>query len=362
MSPKFSFDKALNIYKNKIDISIAEYAASARQSTEMNYGFRSLAAVEPYLAILEAGGKRLRGALVMAGYQMMGGQNKKMILQAARAIEMLHAYVLIVDDIQDRSLLRRGSPTAHKLIEELHIKNSWKDEPEHIGIALGINSALIGGHAAQMTLANLDVSDDLRIKVMNITNHTLAVTLHGQTNDLLNAIAGDVTPETIDNVMQWKTAHYSFLNPIHVGMVLAGAPCEDTNAITDYALNAGKAFQVTDDLLIFSHDRDSLGKDPIDDVREGKQTLCTVYAYKKASQVDQVFLNSALGNKNLTEQEFKRFKQILIESGAVDHCRSLASEYAERARTSLDKHKDRWNSESVTFLDELAAYILTRTK
>src|SRR5687767_5538121 len=91
-------------YKKAIDADIAQYAAYLRGSTETQYGQKVLEAeVEVFLDLLARGGKRIRGALVMAGYEMCGGTNRAMITQAARAIEMLHIYILIIDDIQDRS-------------------------------------------------------------------------------------------------------------------------------------------------------------------------------------------------------------------------------------------------------------------
>ncbi|MGI9028249.1 MAG: polyprenyl synthetase family protein [Candidatus Saccharimonadales bacterium] len=357
-----SFKRHLAQYKTLLDADLADYTTTIQARTQKDYGERSLVAVDPYCALLQAGGKRIRGRLVMIGYEMMCGTDQKMIIQAARALEMIHAYILIVDDVQDRSHTRRGSPTAHRIITQQHQSNGWKNDPDHLGISLALNGALLGLHAAEMVLANLEVPDELRVKAINITNHTMMITIHGQTNDLLNEIADDVSSDTLKNVMQWKTAHYTLLNPLHVGMVLADAGCEDTNAITQYALHTGYAFQITDDLLLFSTAKDNSGKDPIDDIREGKQTILTVHAAVSASPKDATFVALCLGKKDLTNDEFERFKQVLIDCGAVGQARQQASEHVAIARQSLVEHKDRWKPESVAFLDELAQYILDRKK
>src|SRR5690606_34834055 len=105
------------------DADIAAYAEDVRKSTLEQYGQRVLdIEINLFLDMLERGGKRIRGGLVMAGYEMCGGTDRGMIVQAARAIEMLQAYILIIDDIQDRSSLRRGKPTIHKLVEAYHRK------------------------------------------------------------------------------------------------------------------------------------------------------------------------------------------------------------------------------------------------
>ena len=103
-------------------------------------------------------------------------------------------------------------------------------------------------------------------------NHTIVVTAHGQTHDIINEVSSQVSFEEIDKTMQWKTAHYSILNPLHMGMVLAGGPCEDTNAITQYALNAGKLFQINDDLLLFSKEKDD-SKNAMDDIKRREEDI-----------------------------------------------------------------------------------------
>ncbi len=97
------------------------------------YGAYSRAAIESFVSILSRGGKRLRGVLTMASYEMLGGKDREMIIKAARAVEMIHAYVLMIDDIADRSDTRRGGPSAHKIMEEYHHANSLKTEDVHFG-------------------------------------------------------------------------------------------------------------------------------------------------------------------------------------------------------------------------------------
>lgn len=355
------FKSMLSSYKQLIDSDISHYGDKLAQQTLLNYGEPSELVVNVFIDLLNRDSKRLRGTLTLVGYEMCGGTNRAMILQAARAVEMMHAYILIIDDIQDRSALRRGGPSAHKLLESSHAANKWNGDAAHNGISLALNSALLGLHSAEMLLANLDIEQDLRIKIINIMNHTMAVTAHGQTHDIVNEIKpGDVSLEDIENVLQWKTAHYSVLNPIHIGMVLAGAPCEDTNTITEYALHAGKAFQITDDLFVVSSKTEN-GKTNSDDIREGKQTLLTVYALRNASVADQAFLRSCLGKQELTEEDFQRCKNILISSGAKAYAEKTAVEHVSKAQLSLKQHASRWAPEPVEFLDSLAQYLITRS-
>lgn len=346
-----SFDDQLLAYKQLIDADIDAYVLHMNKGVQSVYGEYSAAVSAAYTDLLQRGGKRIRGALTMVGYEMCGGTDQEMIIKAARAIEMMHAYMLIIDDIQDRSDIRRGGPSTHKLLEAHHIEQKWQGDAAHTGVSLALNAALLGSHSASLVLGMLNVPDTLRVKALNIMNHTINVTAHGQTNDIANEVTPTVTSDRIDNVLQWKTAHYTFLNPIHMGMVLAGAECEDTNAITQYALNAGRAFQIKDDLLVMSSDGD---KNAIDDIREGKQTVLTVYALEHASKSDSLFLKECLGKLDLTDIEFEQCKVILIRSGAVDHAQKIAKQHVLSARKSLRVHSSRWNQKSIEFLDKLA--------
>lgn len=345
------FKQKLADYKRLIDDDIDQYARGLNKQVAGTYGANSELVAQTYIDILQRGGKRIRGALTLVGYEMCGGKNQEMIIQAARAIEMMHAYLLIIDDIQDRSDVRRGGPSAHKLLKTAVEKKGWQEDEDHTGMALALNAALLGSHNASLVLGMLDAPLELRNKALNIMNHTVNVTLHGQTNDIVNAINPDATTKDIENVLQWKTAHYTFLNPIHMGMVLAGAGCEDTNAITEYALNAGRAFQLADDLLVINPDP---SKNAIDDIREGKRTLLVQYALEHTSLNDKKFLMKCLGSNNLTEAEFKLCQSILTESGAVAHVRQRLAEYIENAVVSLDEYADRWNDSSVEFLRGVA--------
>ncbi|MET1033049.1 MAG: polyprenyl synthetase family protein, partial [Candidatus Saccharimonadales bacterium] len=94
-----SFNAQLTAYKRKIDADIEAYGAHVARSTKQQYGEYGAVVTDAFLDMLGRGGKRLRGALVMAGYEMCGGKNQTMIVRAATAIEMIHTYWLVIDDI-----------------------------------------------------------------------------------------------------------------------------------------------------------------------------------------------------------------------------------------------------------------------
>jgi len=355
------FGRQLVGYKQAIDEDIARYAAHVRAVTLEQYGEYPATVTNAYLDMLERGGKRIRGALVVTGYLMCGGKDMEMITRAATALEMLHSYMLIIDDIQDRSALRRGKPTVHEGLAAFHRERGLQGDADHTGIALALNAALTGSHAAQVLLAGLSAPEDLRLKAIGIINQTLLTTAHGQTADIMNEIDPDVTQEDVERALELKTAHYTILNPLCVGMVLAGAGCEDTDAIRDYSLHTGKVFQITDDIIGIFGDDAQTGKTAKDDIREGKRTILSVYAIKHADADDRAFLLQCLGNRDLTDEQFERCRQIMRDSGAVDNAKRLADENARQALVSLEKYQQRWTAEQVSFLRGLVQGLLDRS-
>jgi geranylgeranyl diphosphate synthase, type I len=354
------FRSKLAEYKQLIDEDIEKYAKYIQRHTLEQHGSYSRVAVDAYLDVLGRGGKRIRGALVMLGYEMSGGTDRAMIVQAARAIEMVHAYVLIIDDINDRSVVRRGKPAAHVMMAAYYNEHNFGDDAQHFGETIAMNGAILGNHAAQMIMANLNAPQDLRLNAISILNRGMGITIHGQFNDVFNQVIGEVTEKQVNNVTTWKTAHYTFLNPLHIGMILAGADCHATDAITEYAMNTGNAFQITDDILGIFGEQHETGKSPMDDIREGKRTVLTVYALAHTDDANKNFLIQMLGNQHLTSAEFERCKDILVQSGALEYAQKQVKHYVHAALSSLAGQSKHWSPLGTQFLQGLANYLLVR--
>lgn len=363
-----TFKVTLSTYKQSIDDDIAAYSKVVQKDTARDFTAYSRVATDAFLEILSRGGKRIRGALVMAGYDMLAdatAESRPVILQAARAIEMTHAYILIIDDIQDRSPVRRGGPTAHYLLADYHRKHNLAGQAEHFGVAIALNAALTGAHLAQHLLASLDesvVTQSAKLQAIDIVNQTMVITAHGQTNDIFNESVPVVTEHEADNVLEWKTAHYTFLNPLMVGMTLAGASQVDARAVEAYAMHAGRAYQITDDILgTFGNEFES-GKSPLDDIKEGKRTLLVTYVLEHAPKADQYFLLQMLGNEHLSLPEFERCKQIITECGALTYAKDKAKAHVASAVAALEQAaaQRQWQPSIVLFLRGLVEYLPSR--
>ena len=281
-------------------------------------------------------------------------------MRAACALEMLNTYILIADDIQDRSHTRRGNKTAHVALRDYHSENHLNGDAQHFGEALAINSLLVAQHYASNLIADLPIDADTRIRALQNINKCFITTCHGQTMDLFIEATGNASIADVNNILEWKTAYYTFINPLQLGAILAGADTKANDALATYGLHAGRAFQLTDDIIGTFGDEDKTGKSPLDDIKEGKRTFMIVQALAKTSSSDAYFLESCLGNQQLTMQEFERCKKIIHETGALATTRQEASDAVELALRALEGNANGWQPTAKKFLSTLAQYVLVR--
>ena len=354
------FLETLKGYKKLIDEDIKQYGESATAQTHESFGEYPTEAVKAYIDLLSRGGKRIRGALTMTSYYMLGGKNDKVALEAARAIEMLHAYILMVDDIQDRSEVRRGGPTGHVILRNYHEAGHLKDDSQHFGESIALNGFLFGAHSAINVLADLNCDAEMKLRaIKNVNSHFIA-TAHGQSMDIFNEVLETDKESDVDKVLLWKTAFYTFMNPLQLGAILAGGSDDDLERLEEYSLSAGRVFQITDDILGIFSDEETSGKSPLDDIKEGKRTLLTVKAIEFAPKADAYFLEQMLGNKQLTTAEFERCKEIIESSGALEYAKKQAKDSVVDALASLEKDKNIWGAEQVDFLAQLVQFLINR--
>lgn len=354
------FATVLASYKEKIDEDIARYSKELEAQTYEEFGQYPLEAVKVFTSILSRGGKRIRGALTMYSYELFGGNDPSVALKAARAVEMLQAYILMADDIQDRSDTRRSGPTAHQMIASYHRDHHFSDGAEHFGESIAINGFLIGLHSAMSSMTTLNVSPDICLKAIKNINDCYVATAHGQTLDIFNEVVGGVEEKAIDNVLIWKTAFYTFVNPLQFGAILAGADEASLQTLYNYSIPAGRLFQITDDIIGTFSEESEMGKSPFDDIKEGKRTLLTIKAIELASKADSYFLQSCLGKHDLTSAEFERCREIIEASGALAYAKQQALLAADKAKTALAGATI--SREKLLFLEQLVDFLVTRKK
>ena len=212
---------------------------------------------------LEAGGKRLRPVMLLAACDMAGG-DMETALPFACAMEMIHTYSLIHDDLpaMDNDDLRRGKPTNHKVFGE--------------GMAVLAGDGLLNAAAELMARAALQFNDNRGIRALEIIMRHAGVTgmIAGQTADLVSE-GEEPREEVLTYIHSHKTADL-LEAPMEAGLVLAGADEKARRLGRDYGYHLGLAFQMTDDLLDVTGDTALLGKKTGADAEQNKMTWVTL--------------------------------------------------------------------------------------
>lgn len=359
---KKTYAKYFEVINEDIDLYIKGVQKLARGSGNKAIELEA----DAFLDLLGRGGKRGRAVLVYIGYALVSGEDPtkvKAVVQCGRVVEMLQAHLLIIDDIFDRSDFRRGHPSAHKRIASKLSHHKSDRDLAHVGESIAVNSALSGLESAIMIVANLsEVSPDARLSITNMISRTMRVTNQGQSFEMLNDLKDEFSEESIDKVIEMKTVNYTVLNPLHIGMVLAGANCQSTDAITEYAMNVGRIYQLMNDIEGLFGDTKDTGKNPKDDISEAKKTHLMSYAFQSAQAKDKKFLSEKFGSSDISDNDLDTIRRILVRSGALDHVIGKANDYKERALKSLESEGWRWGLSSVSFLRGFANFLMIDDK
>ncbi|OGZ42534.1 MAG: hypothetical protein A3C80_01345 [Candidatus Ryanbacteria bacterium RIFCSPHIGHO2_02_FULL_45_43] len=330
---------------------------------------RSLAYARRMIDVVEdfcmRGGKRLRPALVYYGYKLVGGKKEKDILKASLAMELVHAFLLIHDDIMDEDEMRRGKATVHKLYEnEYKTRRQKHTNPKH-SKHFGETMAILAGDLASQLATTLILSTtfdaEMKIRAISKLSETVKNTIFGQELDIRLETSPAPTPAEILNVYRLKTAQYTFESPLHIGLILAKATPKNIQDISRYAVPGGIAFQIQDDILgIFGNEK-KLGKPILSDIKQGKQTLLVAKALEMGNSSHRKQILSALGRKQISKRQAEEVRLALKNSGALAYCKDLAKKYAEQAKDSLKQfNRKKYNQEVIETLSGLADLIIKR--
>ena len=311
--------------------------ARLRDVTELER--RRWAAIDPDLdapfdALVDLvlmGGKRLRPAFFHWAHVGAGGEPfAPEAVNAAAAIEMLHAFALAHDDIMDASASRRGNPTVHVRFADLHRREAWRGDPDRWGEAVAILVGDLAHVCADHLLAETspeiaEIWDELRLEV-NV----------GQYLDVLAAAKGEADEATARRILEYKTGRYSVQRPLHLGAAVAGRHAELEDQLTAYGRPVGVAFQQRDDILGAFGDSEITGKPVGDDLREGKPTPLLATARRLATSAQAEVLARA-GDLEMSEDELNELQGAMLATGAVDVIEAEIAQLTGEAVAALDR-------------------------
>ena len=260
--------------------------------------------------IVGGGGKRLRPILVLLAAQACAYRGSDHVLLAA-VVEFIHTATLLHDDVVDESDLRRGRKTANSL---------WGNAA----------SVLVGDFLYSRSFQMMVEADDMR--VMRILADTTNRIAEGEVLQLLNVHNPDVDEAAYLRVIERKTA-VLFAAATQLGALLGGAPAAQENALAEYGLNLGFAFQIADDVLDYVSDAGTLGKNIGDDLAEGKATLPLIYAIERAAPAQAASLRRAIETGGLDSLD--NIVDAIRDTGAIARTQARAQGYADKAKAAL---------------------------
>lgn len=278
------------------------------------------------------GGKGIRGGLTKLGYECFGGKDKKAILEASLMVEITHSFVLIHDDIMDQDILRRGMPTIYVQYEHLHRQRYTRGDPKHYGMSMAIDLGDAGFALSHIILADSDFLPEIKERILRRFNNVLLNTAFGQAIDLGYELSGKINEEDIFRVHHYKTANYTITGPLQYGALFAGAKEEEVEKIEKYGLPVGIAFQLRDDELGLFSSEGTLGKPIGGDVKENKNTILHLKALEWAKGKEKEFIKYAYGNRNLTNKEIERVREITVKTGAFAYSQKTARDLVEKGK------------------------------
>ncbi|MBL1293312.1 MAG: octaprenyl diphosphate synthase [Thiotrichales bacterium] len=260
--------------------------------------------------IVNSGGKRLRPQLVLLAAGALGYQGQKHQLIAA-IIEFIHTATLLHDDVVDASEMRRGQKTANAL---------WGNEA----------SVLVGDFLYSRAFEMMVEADSMRImEILARATNTIA---EGEVLQLMNCNDPDTTEARYLEVIHSKTAKL-FQAATQIGAVLTDSDQATEQAMADYGMHLGTAFQLIDDVLDYSATSKELGKNIGDDLAEGKPTLPLIYAMNNGSSEQTAIIRDAIENSG--RDNMPAIIEAIESTGAIDYTANCAAIEANKASDAL---------------------------
>jgi geranylgeranyl diphosphate synthase type I len=278
-----------------------------------------------------AGGKRLRPAFCHWAFVGAGGDPADArVVDLGAALELLHTFALVHDDVMDNADTRRGAPAVHTEATGAHHERGWRGEARRFGEGVAI---LVGDFAFVYAdqLASVLSSearrlyDELRIE--------LCV---GQYLDLAATASGERDPAVARRIEWYKSGKYTVERPLHLGAAMAGRADDLTGPLSEFGLPLGEAFQMRDDLLGVFGDPARTGKPVGDDLREGKLTPLVAATAARADGSGRSLLER-IGTPELTDADITALQVVMVECGAVAEVEAAIEGLVDQSLGALDR-------------------------
>lgn len=261
--------------------------------------------------LLLAGGKRLRPAMVMLAADAIRKRASDSVLPAALALELIHTFTLVHDDIMDNDTFRRGVPTVHSV---------W----DHATAILA--GDVLYARAFEL-ICKAEADPGAKVRAISMLANACEEICQGQAEDMLFERTSDVSrAEYLDMVRKKTGALYAAAAGI--GAILAGGNAREAEVLYNLGMTTGIAFQIQDDVIDLLIPPGKSGKDRASDLRAGKRTLIAIVAKEKGIDLEPY-------KRELTEEEINYVIEEIEAAGVIEEVKQIALDLIENAKTGL---------------------------
>ncbi|HVK39906.1 MAG TPA: polyprenyl synthetase family protein [Candidatus Kapabacteria bacterium] len=289
---------------------------------------------EPTHYVLGGGGKRVRGVLVLLAADAVGGAADR-VVDAGAAVETLHNFTLVHDDIMDRAETRRGRPTVH---------TRWDE-----GTAILAGDVMIGLAYEAVIRGELDN----KLGILDALTRGIIDVCEGQALDCELARRVSVSLDDYLHMIAMKTARLAE-TAAEVGAIAGGGTPEQIAALRSYARNIGLAFQIQDDILDITAEQADFGKRIGGDVIEGKRTYLLVRALQSVTDgADRVLLDWLVDAHGLPATEVANMRDLYERNGLIAEAHDAVRSFTARAESDVAAHFDESARQSLTDFAEM---------
>lgn len=338
--------------KNNIELSLSRFAADLDKTYRLS-GISPLLNKSIKNFILRKG-KRLRPLLFALSYLGYSPRPAKGLYESAVALELTHNFLLIHDDIIDKSGFRRGEPSMHKMLDSsLAAYRNIKFSGNDLAIVI---ADIIYAMAVNLFLS-IDENKERKEKAMKKFSEIVIYTGAGQFIELLYGAKSinRIKKEDIYKIYDLKTAYYSFSYPLSLGAVLAGEKEKELKELFEYGRLIGRAFQIKDDILnLFAMEKET-GKPALTDLKEAKKTILLELTYQRLSPKGKVRINEILNKKLLDSKDISSLREIISDSASLKSAKQEISSCLDRAKKigALLKMRPSYKKPLETYSEEL---------
>ncbi|MCP8315056.1 MAG: polyprenyl synthetase family protein [archaeon] len=326
---------------------IEQLEASASQVNDYIYsllGGKPKVLYDASSHLIRTGGKRLRPFLVIKSCEIFDKDIKKAI-PAAAALELIHNFTLVHDDIMDHDLMRHNAPTVHA--------------------KYGVPLAIVAGdvlfakafESIVLGMQETNMEESIIVRVLELAVKSSIKVCEGQVKDFRMASGKRFySKETYFDMIQSKTATL-FEAACRIGSIIGGAGKEDEKFMANFGKYLGLAFQLVDDVLGIAGDPKLIGKPVGSDLREGKKTHVLSLALRLANDEERTKIQKVFGKRNVIQEEMDEALAIISKTKVADKVRDEAKFYADKALSILKRFSD---SPAKKSLSELTNFIVSR--